>query len=158
MKNSLLAVADGVGGWKELGVDPANYSKFLCDNLKNVYSIYNKEHEKEEQNESKVDEIKLKNFIIEAAKMTNLQGSSTLCAILIDNNKNCLYSAYIGDSVYMILRYKEGYYHKLFKSKDLTHKFNHPFQLGFKGDDPEKSILAKHDLEINDIIILGTDG
>jgi len=58
----------------------------------------------------------------------------------------------------MVLRYTEGKYSKLFKSQDLTHKFNHPFQLGIKGDDPEKSVVAKHYLDINDIIILGTDG
>lgn len=27
---SVLAVADGVGGWNELGVDPALYSRKLC--------------------------------------------------------------------------------------------------------------------------------
>ena len=25
-----LAVADGVGGWNEVGVDPSNYSRELC--------------------------------------------------------------------------------------------------------------------------------
>jgi len=29
-KFSVLAVADGVGGWAEYGVDPALYSKELC--------------------------------------------------------------------------------------------------------------------------------
>lgn len=28
---SMLAVADGVGGWAESGVDPAIYSKKLCN-------------------------------------------------------------------------------------------------------------------------------
>ena len=28
--NNMLAVADGVGGWAESGVDPAIYSKRLC--------------------------------------------------------------------------------------------------------------------------------
>ena len=27
---SVLAVADGVGGWNEVGVDPAKYSRELC--------------------------------------------------------------------------------------------------------------------------------
>lgn len=27
----MLAVADGVGGWAESGVDPAEYSKGLCE-------------------------------------------------------------------------------------------------------------------------------
>lgn len=27
---SLLVVADGVGGWNSKGIDPSLYSKFLC--------------------------------------------------------------------------------------------------------------------------------
>lgn len=27
---SLLVVADGVGGWNAQGVDPSQYSRFLC--------------------------------------------------------------------------------------------------------------------------------
>jgi serine/threonine protein phosphatase PrpC len=33
----LLAVADGVGGWNERGVDPALFSKELCKNLRESY-------------------------------------------------------------------------------------------------------------------------
>jgi serine/threonine protein phosphatase PrpC len=29
-KKSVIAVADGVGGWAEQGIDPALYSKELC--------------------------------------------------------------------------------------------------------------------------------
>jgi len=28
--NRLLAVADGVGGWNDYGIDPAKYSRELC--------------------------------------------------------------------------------------------------------------------------------
>ena len=31
ISNRLLAVADGVGGWNDYGVDPAKYSRELCD-------------------------------------------------------------------------------------------------------------------------------
>jgi len=33
----LLAVADGVGGWNERGIDPALFSRELCKNLKESY-------------------------------------------------------------------------------------------------------------------------
>ena len=36
---SILAVADGVGGWNEAGIDPAKYSKELCQQF--VFYIYN---------------------------------------------------------------------------------------------------------------------
>ena len=32
----LLAVADGVGGWIESGVDPANFSRELCANIDEI--------------------------------------------------------------------------------------------------------------------------
>jgi len=31
MTRNLLAVADGVGGWANSGIDPARYSRKLCD-------------------------------------------------------------------------------------------------------------------------------
>ena len=33
--DNLLAVADGVGGWAESGVDPAIFSRKLCINIEN---------------------------------------------------------------------------------------------------------------------------
>ena len=30
LNDTMLGVADGVGGWAESGVDPANYSRRLC--------------------------------------------------------------------------------------------------------------------------------
>lgn len=30
LNNSVLAVADGVGGWNDHGIDPAKYSRKLC--------------------------------------------------------------------------------------------------------------------------------
>ena len=35
--DQLLVVADGVGGWGELGVDPGLFSKELCTNIKKIF-------------------------------------------------------------------------------------------------------------------------
>jgi protein phosphatase PTC7 len=166
-----LVVADGVGGWKNMGINAGEYSKFLVENLKEIFSKkYNhkdKEKDKNKNYSNKIeeeififDEKRLKEMIIEATEKTNLLGSSTLSTILIDNKNNCLYSAYIGDSVFMILRFKvqERRYYKLYKAKELSHTFNHPYQLGIKGDSPINSVIGKYDLDENDIIILATDG
>ena len=29
--NEILSVADGVGGWADQGIDPANFSRKLCE-------------------------------------------------------------------------------------------------------------------------------
>lgn len=136
----------------------------MVENIRKIFSESEKENDRKKDkenigtNETLFDERKLKQIMVEAAKKTNLLGSSTLSTLLIDNKNNCLYSCYIGDSVFMILRFKKNRYHKLFKSRELSHTFNHPYQLGIKGDNPEVSIINKHDLDENDIIILASDG
>ena len=35
--DTLLSVADGVGGWSTQGVDAANYSRCLIDNIRNLH-------------------------------------------------------------------------------------------------------------------------
>lgn len=49
--NSLLAVADGVGGWADRGVDPAEYSRALIKKYKFIHNtssfkMFNKCREK----------------------------------------------------------------------------------------------------------------
>ena len=34
---NVLSVADGVGGWAESGIDPALYSKLLCENVRKYF-------------------------------------------------------------------------------------------------------------------------
>lgn len=34
----MVAVADGVGGWNDVGVDPALFSKELCHHVANLHS------------------------------------------------------------------------------------------------------------------------
>ena len=31
--SNVIAVADGVGGWAESGIDPAKFSRLLCKNI-----------------------------------------------------------------------------------------------------------------------------
>ena len=37
-KKRLLAVADGVGGWNDHGIDPAKYSKELCRHVESLWN------------------------------------------------------------------------------------------------------------------------
>lgn len=101
----------------------------------------------------------LKELIVNSDNRTkNIVGSSTLCSAYIDNKLNMLYTAYIGDSLYMILRRDQEKYCVFYKSPEMTHSFNFPLQLGTNGDNPSKSSAYKHELNKEDIIILATDG
>ena len=68
----------------------------------------------------------------------------------------------MGDSGYLILRKnKDQEYDILFKSKEQTHGFNFPYQLGTKGtggDNPRMAVLKEHSIQEDDLIILCTDG
>ena len=101
-------------------------------------------------------------------------GSSTLVITTLDNSNNTLKSALIGDSGFFILREKKEEikndenknkknknYEIFYKSKEQTHSFNFPYQLGTNGtggDHPNSAVLKEHQIEENDIIILCTDG
>ena len=39
-----------------------------------------------------------------------------------------------------------------------THDFNFPFQIGSQGDNPTVSLTKQHQVQHNDIIVVGTDG
>ena len=88
-------------------------------------------------------------------------GSSTLVLTTLPDNGNTLYTSFIGDSTYMIIRpdAKSGY--DLVHQSELQQKgFNFPFQLGWdgNGDKPEAALNFKHEVASGDIVILGSDG
>jgi len=161
----IICVADGVGGWAEVGVDPAKYSKELCDNIKRTF--FEKGHVLFHQP---------KQLFIEAAGKTLSQGSATCCLCILDLEKDFLHTLNLGDSGYMILRNKklkspqndalnkilkdekDNSIEIVFRSEEQTHSFNFPFQVGTNGDDPSSADVKIHPIEENDVIILGTDG
>ena len=74
-----------------------------------------------------------------------------------------LYTSYVGDSLYMIVRYNEAKkkYYCEYKSDEQMHYescFNTPYQVGKEGDDPEVALTNSHDLKNNDLVITATDG
>lgn len=106
-----------------------------------------------------MDETLLRQLIVDSDNRNkNIIGSSTLCTAYIDNNLNTLYSAYIGDSLYMILRKFQNKYSVFYKSPEMTHGFNFPLQLGTNGDNPLQSRIAKHELDKEDVVIIASDG
>jgi serine/threonine protein phosphatase PrpC len=94
--------------------------------------------------------------------MTKNLGTSTCTILMLEKNTGKVYSAQIGDSCYLILRYdtNQGRYNKFFKSKEHMHykMFNTPCQVGKDGDDPNISITNTHSLKNNDMIIVASDG
>jgi protein phosphatase PTC7 len=90
----LIVVADGVGGWGEVGIDPGLFSKALVKFIEEEYL--------------KNPNGTLKNYLIEAVKRNKHTGSSTCVLAKFDkvreNNKVYLKTCNLGDSGYMLIR------------------------------------------------------
>jgi protein phosphatase PTC7 len=64
-RDDLLVVADGVGGWAEVGIDPGLFSKALVKYIEEEFL--------------KDPKGSLKTYLIEAVKRNKHVGSSTCC-------------------------------------------------------------------------------
>ena len=148
----LISVADGVGGWVDLGVDPQLYAKELCYIIERLF--------KENQEKYMKNPKKL---LIDAVSMNQETGTSTSIILTIDDKKPILYSCNIGDSGFMILRkVKTSHGNNLkvvFQSKEQYRAFNYPYQVGTNGDNPMiYAGVSSHNIKNNDIIVCGSDG
>ena len=126
INSNILAVADGVGGWNSQGVDPALYSKELCRKLI-IFLTNSIENEYTEIKE--YSEKSAKDILVKSAYKTKAKGSSTCCLIIFDTNSNNIFTANIGDSGYLIIRYNDGNLKEFYKSQEQTHSFNFPYQV-----------------------------
>ncbi len=171
-----------MGGWKNHNIDPRNFPRELCEAVSQNYNVYklslkikcNKQKKVNlslsdlsfQENETlsvpnPYSESTVKKLLIKSANSVRSQGSSTCTVLLLDKHTGKMYSSYIGDSLYMILRLNnEKKYFKCFKSKEQMHfeHFNTPFQVGKECDHPENAISNTHQLEIDDLVISASDG
>ncbi len=70
-----------------------------------------------------------KEVLVEAAKQTKETGSSTCCVLMLDNVKDVMSAANIGDSGFLLLRSTDTSHKIVLKSQEQCHGFNFPFQV-----------------------------
>jgi len=146
----VMAVADGVGGWTNQGINPANYSRKLCKNIESICA----------QSPS-VDYLRNPVDLIHGAWKDNQElGSSTLVVVTMPDDENKIYASYVGDSGYCILRLSGTDYFPVVESRPQQKGFNFPRQLGWGncGDSPKVAANYCHTVQNGDIVVLGTDG
>lgn len=154
--DSIIIVADGVGGWNNKGIDPALFSKTLVENIHSEFSRTKKTLFIEKDLNSSI-----RNNLQKAIdKTSSIEGSSTISLIVFDLLDRKAYSAYIGDSLYLIARLhpKKLQYELLFVSKEQIHGFNLPFQVGRQCDTSSAACINEHELCNKDLFIVATDG
>ena len=153
---NMIAVADGVGGWLDQGIDPAEYSYNLVDTAKLYFKTLPEQYAKDPSKLAKL------------TGMTNTyKGSSTLVICTLYQKK--LNTTLVGDSGYMIFNVElknmpndkgsSFIYDLKFKSEAQQHGYNYPFQFGTGGDDPKKSLISKsHPINAGSVVIVYSDG
>ncbi|CAL5205925.1 unnamed protein product [Lathyrus oleraceus] len=137
-----VGVADGVGGWADLGVNSGFYSRELMS--KSVDAI-------QDEPKGSIDPARV---LEKAHSSTKAKGSSTACIIaLTDQGLNAIN---LGDSGFMVIR--DGC--TIFRSPVQQHDFNFTYQLeyGSNSDLPSSGQVFTVAVAPGDVIVAGTDG
>jgi len=140
-----IAVADGVGGYSEYGIDPGMFSRTLMLQMK-----------RSERSLDLVDPIAA---LSDAQKETRLPGASTAVIVQLNGTEKSLTYANVGDSGLRVIR--DG--RIVFASEPLMHSFNCPYQLAYTRLSPncqtaDDADVGKVSVQPGDVLLAATDG
>lgn len=137
-----IGVADGVGGWADVGINAGEYARELMSNSASTIQY---------EPEGSIDPARV---LEKAHSSTNAKGSSTACIITLSNEG--IRAINLGDSGFMVVR--DGC--TVFQSPVQQHGFNFTYQLesGDGGDPPSSGQVFTIPVAPGDVIIAGTDG
>ncbi|EFJ52734.1 Serine/threonine phosphatase, family 2C [Volvox carteri f. nagariensis] len=142
-----VGVADGVGGWAEVGVDAGAYARQLMRNAADVADAATRGNGDGGAESSEILE--------RAYGLTTVRGSSTACVAVL--NGDHLAVSNLGDSGLLILRAGAVAFH----TPQQQHGFNFPYQIGSPdsmSDPPQSAQRFEIRVQPGDLILLGTDG
>lgn len=172
-----LGVADGVGGWADSGVNPAEYSKTLLSTARAVIegsvdvptslSRNNSEFsisvlETIDAGDAELDQLGLcvRTSLAVAHSQTRLPGSATACVLRLDQRTSEIKAANLGDSGFIVVRNGKV----VFKTRALEHFFDCPYQFGSFPEHTDATDTVDdadtYDIAVQkgDVIVAGTDG
>ncbi|CAI8588728.1 unnamed protein product [Vicia faba] len=137
-----IGVADGVGGWADVGVNAGLFAQELISN--SVRAV-------QEEPKGSFNPVRV---LEKAHSNTKARGSSTACIIALTNE--ALNAINLGDSGFIVIRGGSI----IFKSPVQQHDFNFTYQLerGNTGDLPSSGEVFTIPVSPGDIIVAGTDG
>lgn len=152
----VLGVADGVGGWRNYGIDPSAFPRTLMETCERMVT------------EMRFCPTSPANLIKESyeeiiQQKLPLMGSSTACIVSLYKEERTVYTANLGDSGFLIIRDNEIVH----RSNEQQHYFNTPFQLAVAPPNQEGQVLSdspnvaessSFGVKEGDFILLGTDG
>ncbi|XP_017020459.1 protein phosphatase PTC7 homolog fig [Drosophila kikkawai] len=153
----VLGVADGVGGWRDMGVDPGRFATELM-------ACCSGQAQRPEFDGKSPRELLIASYQELKRREQPVVGSSTACLVAMHRRDCTLYTANLGDSGFLVVRNGRI----LHRSEEQTHAFNTPFQLtvppgggqdySLYCDRPEMAVSTRLTLQPHDLVILATDG
>jgi len=168
-----LGVADGVGGWMDSGVDPADFSHAFCGYM--AAHAYEHTSSPDERKPPKTTTLTARDLMQRGYESacsdpSITAGGSTAVVGLLDACRGVLEVANLGDSGFVHLRPNRVHA----RSPPQTHAFNTPYQLSviphsmmlraaaFGGarlcDLPRDADVTRHSLRHGDVLVFASDG
>ncbi len=179
----VLAVADGVGGWGDFGVDAGLFSRALVGGaehrLREMFGLplpgstatataTARTQPSTEVGPSQLAALPLDlmQFGFDHVRRENVRGSSTACIVVVQDN--VLHARNLGDSGFMVIRPSPALGTEptaslsvVLRSTEQQHQFNFPYQLACaegEAESPSQADAYSLNVQKGDIIVLGTDG
>ncbi|KAI8872877.1 hypothetical protein GQ42DRAFT_104226, partial [Ramicandelaber brevisporus] len=161
----LLAVADGVGGWRDQGIDPSLFPYRLLEHAVGIASNTGAEGIAHTPKDLLTEAFTRMKFDEDRAI-----GSSTATIVSLDSKEGTMTTAQLGDSIYAILRQVKYPAEIITDAPEQQHYFNCPYQLTLlprsqddqmnrgRWDSPNDAVVREHQLYPNDIVVVATDG
>ncbi|KAI0512472.1 protein serine/threonine phosphatase 2C [Xylaria bambusicola] len=161
-----LGVADGVGGWEESGVDPADFAHSFCDYM--ASAAY--EHKPNGGETPLAPRALMQRGYDDVVKDRSIHAGGSTATVAVATEDGKLEVANLGDSGFVHLRLNAVHTY----SEPQTHAFNTPYQLSivpasmlaraaaFGGaqlcDYPKDADVTQHTLKHGDILVFASDG
>ncbi|GAP83595.1 putative 5-azacytidine resistance protein azr1 [Rosellinia necatrix] len=161
-----FGIADGVGGWEESGVDPADFAHSFCDYM--ASAAY--EHRSNGNGSPLAPRALMQRGYDDVRKDRSIKAGGSTASVAVASEDGKLEVANLGDSGFVHLRLNAVHMY----SEPQTHAFNTPYQLSivppsmlaraaaFGGarlcDNPKDADITQHTLKHGDIVILASDG
>ncbi|KAH7308853.1 5-azacytidine resistance protein azr1 [Rhexocercosporidium sp. MPI-PUGE-AT-0058] len=161
-----LGVADGVGGWVDSGVDPADFAHGFCDYM--AHAAYT--HKAEEWNPPLGARSLMQRGYEDICNDDSVRAGGSTACVAVAKGDGMLEVANLGDSGFVQLRLNAIHNY----SEPQTHAFNTPYQLSivpekvlaqaaaFGGeqlcDFPKDANVSQHKLRHGDVLVFASDG
>lgn len=152
-----IGVADGVGGWRESGVDPGDYSRQF---MRTACEYFDTHRGAAGAGDTAAWEEHARAALAIAHQKTRLPGSSTACVLTLNAAERWVSAANLGDSGFILVRNGTV----VFSTPPLQHFFDCPLQFGACPDFVEAtdypSDAATYSLNVleGDVVVMGSDG